>query len=116
MHSYNKNKINYGLNQTNLKKAIKKGRNKSTSNINVDNSENAKSELNSLDETIVNEYSKNYQNLLENNNLSLAKNSYSYRIKNTSAFFLKGKNKINASSYASDNYTSLYNYYRKINY
>ena len=52
MHSYNKNKINYGLNQTNLKKAIKKGRNKSISNINVDNNENAKSELNSLDETV----------------------------------------------------------------
>ena len=116
VYSYNRNKINYGLSQTNLKKAIKKSRNKSTSNINVDNNENEKSELSSLDETIDNEYSKNMQHLLDNNNFSLAKNSYSYRIKNTSAFFLKGKNKINASSYASDNYTTLYNYYRKINY
>ena len=116
MHSYNKNKINYGLNQTNLKKAIKKRRNKSTSNINVDNNENDKSDQSSLDETVDNEYFKNYQYLYDNNNLSLAKNSNSYRIKNTSAFFLKGKNKINVSSYTSDNYTSLYNYYRKINY
>ena len=116
MHSYNKNKINYDMNQTNLKKEIKKSRNKSTSNINIDNNENVKSDVSSLEETVDNEYSKNYQHLLDNNNLSLAKNSYSYRIKNTSAFFLKGKNKINVSSYASDNYTSLYNYFRKINY
>ena len=110
-HIHNKNKLYYRLNRSNSK--LINNRNNSNLNIKKINNKINKSELSSMD-TFDNEYSNRFHYLLDNNNISIAKNSF--HIKSSSTVFLKGNKKKYNENNSSKNLVLMQNHNKNNNY